>query len=130
MLPAFLTSTSADPHFVLINLGANDVTGVSQGTVTEASWKTATNSVLDQLHTKWPNAQILVTKVYVAPAGNNTQSMLLIHGWMDDVLAIKTFARLGLYEPDVISTHMADLLHPDATGYSLTAQTWQTAMGY
>lgn len=125
---ATLTDSTKAPTFVLYNLGSNDINSVG-GSLTEAAWLASTNYILNAFRVKWPDVVVLMMRPIVsdAPTGTNT----LCDSWIADVVAQHPgWVFLGPDERTFLPGHLADATHPDATGYSLTAAEWQTAMGY
>jgi lysophospholipase L1-like esterase len=57
-IDAQLASRTDTPYYVLILLGANDLSAV------EADWKTNYRYILDAVHTKWSAAKIYCGKSY------------------------------------------------------------------
>lgn len=129
LLPAFLSSSTSNPNWVLINLGTNDIPKINVGTVTQASWLSDTGSILDQIHAKWPAAHILVTKSYYG-GNSNANAEALLSAWTNQIIASRpSFVGLGLDEPTFLPGNTSDSTHPNATGYSLTVARWLAAMG-
>lgn len=108
------------PAYIMCNLGINDVSG---GTA-EATFKASYLTVLDALHAKWPDAKVGLMKLY-RPAGGTDN----VNSWIDYVITQRPpFVSTGPDENTFLPGHMADTVHPDATGYALTAAAWQTWM--
>lgn len=108
------------PAYIMCNLGINDV---SAGTV-EATFKASYLAILDAIHTKWPDALIGLMKLY-RPAGGTDN----VNSWIDYVITQRpAFVSAGPDENAFLPGHMADSVHPDATGYALTAAAWKAWM--
>lgn len=126
---AALPEVEKVPEWVLVNLGSNDVSGVRSGSVTYASWSADMGYILDAVHTRWPDAQILIMRpirlTYEA------ETTLYNDTWIPDLIATRpTFVALGPDERTFLPGHLTDTTHPDSSGYVLTASEWLTAMGY
>lgn len=118
------------PDYILINLGANDVSAMPL----EADWKADYGGILDAFNIKWPSAKIYCMRVWRRGAAADCNTLA---GWLATVVAARsTFAFLGpderifLENGDDGVTYTADGVHPNAAGYVLTATQWQTVMGY
>ena len=133
----FATTVDADiaacvgvPHYVLINLGANDVGAA----MVENDVKTAYGYILDAYHTAWPRAWIGVMQVWRRDCDDNCD---LFNSWLGTIVAARSsWAHLGpderifLEGGDDGATYTVEGVHPNAAGYALTAAGWKTAMGY
>lgn len=126
-----LSSRAHVADYVLVNIGANDATA---GT-SEANFKTAYGSILDKCHTKWPDAKIYCMLVWVR---NYLSQCNSIDTWIAAVIADGRSAwafvgpdeRVFLENGDDGVTYTGDGVHPNHAGYLLTAQEWQSAMGF
>lgn len=117
------------PAFVLVNLGSNDLTGASDGSITEAAWSANFAYILDAVHAKWPSAQVRVALPYWS--GLTTGMDRMDGTWIPAILASRSsWAAVGPDERSYLPGNLTDATHPNATGYALTAAEWQTAMGY
>lgn len=118
-----LPAQSTPPTWVLYNIGANDVTGVRDLSITEGDWETNTGAILDAMHTKWPGAKIRLMRVARPLFATEANTLA---AWQDVVLSTRSsFAAAGPDERTFLPGHMEDDAHPNATGYSLTAAQWQ-----
>lgn len=132
-LAAWLAARAHIPRFVLIDIGINE-----RNSPNAVAFEANLAYALDQVHAKWPDAQILVMKIwargYDAFADTYAASI-------DAVLSTRSsFAsspsgldeRIWLKGSDNGAT-MADALglHPNVSvGYPAMAAAWKTAMGY
>ena len=114
--PAFAAAYSGDdPHYVLVNLGTNDMSDIRLGTLTEGAW--VMDDLLDAIHAEWPSAQIRLTRpirtdyVPEMTALNDT--------WIPNVLASRSaWAAVGADEREfLIGANIGDTTHPTPAGY-------------
>lgn len=118
------------PDFMLVNIGANDLTnGTSQ-----ANYEASMGSILDRLHTAWPTTQILVMRPWRRSFNTQADNMA---GWIATVLSTRgpwaaagPDERIFLKAGDDGVTYTDDGIHPNSAGYTLTAAEWQAVMGY
>lgn len=115
--------------YVLINLGANDVS-VS---LNETVWKDNMGTLMDAYHAKWSSAQVYVMRPW--RRGKATECNTLA-GWIADLVSARSpWAHLGpdervfLENGDDGATYTDDGIHPNAAGYALTAAEWMAAIG-
>lgn len=126
---AFLATAIYPPEWVLFNLGANDCPGVRSGAITEASWVADAGYILDAIHAKWPNAQVRIMRIYYANYASESNTI-------DDtfipavIVGRESWVDLGPDERTFLPGFMSDPAHPNATGYSKTADEWRAVMGY
>jgi hypothetical protein len=125
---AWIAGAASAPNVVLINIGVNDVTaGTSQ-----SDFETRLGSVLDKVHTAWPDAVIYVAKVWRGdqpsyPALCDTMNDV----WMENVLGARPWATFGLDErlvirdPDGGVTKTSDFVHYNSAGDTALASAWQ-----
>jgi len=125
-----LASRSGDPKYCIYNLGANDVTSMP----TESNWKLYTTTILDAIHTKWPNCQIYMMKVWRITYNTECDTLA---GWLDDVVASRSSfvnfvsncdERVFLKNGDDGATYTVDGVHPNALGQIETAKQWRIAI--
>lgn len=126
---AGMTGTQ-DPEWLLLNLGANDLSG---GT-TQAAYETAMGEILDAAKAKWPSLKSKVMRPW--RRGYDAQSATMAT-WVANVVSTRSaWASTGpdeavfLKSSDDGATYTDDGLHPNLAGYTLTAAQWQAAMGY
>lgn len=125
---AFLAAQTLQPDWVLINLGSNDTPHIHDGSQTQTAWLSDMGIVLDAIHVRWPSTKVRLMRIL------NTSYLTecnTLAGWMDTVVASRSaWAAVGPDERVFLPGHLADITHPDASGYVLTASQWQTTMGY
>jgi lysophospholipase L1-like esterase len=126
---AWLAAQNATPDFVCINIGINDVT---QGT-SQATFETNLGQMLDKIHLRWPNARILVMRVWRQLF--NSQCDTFDDVWIPNVLATRSpwavvgpDERVFLKHTDNGVSRTTDGVHPNAEGYHQTALAWQAAI--
>lgn len=126
---ASMVEVEKTPEWVLVNLGSNDATGLRSGAVTYASWSADMGYILDAVHTKWPLAQIrLMRPLHLT---FETEYALYNGTWIPDIIATRpTFVGLGPDEWTFLPGHLADVTHPDSSGYVLTGSEWLANLGY
>lgn len=128
-LPAFIAAQAVAPSHILVGLGTNDLPPIRTGAVTEASWVADMGAILDSLHAEWPSAPIYLMRVYRSDYSAEQDTL-------DDVYIPAALTGRGAWafvgpdERTFLPGNVTDITHPNATGYSLTAAEWQTAMGY
>jgi len=119
------------PEFVLINLGSNDVFYVHYGPLTYETWSADMGYIMDAVHAKWPDARVLLARPFSTGAEFGAAFDLYDDTWIPAVIAPRSdWAGLGPDERAYLVPYLADVTHPTAEGYQLTADEWQTAMGY
>lgn len=127
---AWLSAATETPDFVLLNVGINDAAAHTS----QATFESQLGQLLDKVHAKWADAKIFVMLVW----GRGFVDCEVIDStYIPNVLATRGgFAFVGgderifLQGSDSGFTYTSDGIHPNAAGYSLTAQAWQEAMGY
>ena len=128
-IDAELAASSANPGYILFNLGVTD----ADAWPAEATWKANIGYILDAMHTKWPRALIYMMRVWRRDYSAECNTL---DGWIDAIIAARDYCRTGpdervfLENGDNGVTYTADGIHPNAAGYALTATQWQTAIGY
>lgn len=117
---------------VMVNLGANDVE-LAPFPV-QATWETNLGYILDAFKAKWPLAQIYVMRPWRRGEAADCNTLA---GWIANVLAARAAwafvgpdERVFLEGGDDGVTYTTDGVHPNAAGYTLTAQQWATSLGY
>lgn len=133
----FYASTAADiagmtftPQEIIINLGANDVTG----NVLAANWDRDTRYIVNAYHTAFPAARISLTKIWrrgcmtaVGQANALIDQMLIDYApW----LVLGCNEALFLENGDDGATYTTDGTHPNDAGNELEASARFTALGY
>jgi lysophospholipase L1-like esterase len=130
-----LAAAVGTPDYILSNLGTNDcvVSGADEAWYHD-TWKTGYLYVIDQIHAKWPNARIYLTKVWRRSYGT-------FCGYMNDVIEEIIAERppfvfagdnetVWLENGDDGATYTSDGIHYNAAGETKAAQMKQAAMGY
>lgn len=132
-IDARLAIAVGTPDYVFYNVGVNDTNGGDGINPTQADWQTQTGYILDAIHTKWPNAQIILNNQWcrLSPNACNT-----IATWRATVVTARSsFCRIGwsewiLENGDNGVTYTADGIHPNYAGYAIVAQQWRNCVGY
>lgn len=113
------------PDYILCNLGINDGTTMGGN---QAAWVANYQTIIDTMHTVYPNARIGIARVHNSTGGWDT---------MDDtaiplVIAGRSWAFLGPDERVELvptGTYTTDGIHPNTAGYARMAAAWKTAAG-
>ena len=108
----------------LVNVSVNDI---DDGTL-QADYETALAYILDTIHTRWPDATCYIMRFFQrgGMAISNTFA-----GYIGNVIATRPWCQLGpdervfLENGDDGATYMVDSKHPNAAGYTLTAEKWR-----
>jgi lysophospholipase L1-like esterase len=126
---AQVTGTPA-PSFVLINTGANDVVSMP----TQTNFKNDLGYIMDACLAKWPSTQVRVMRPWRRSQLTNCNTLAT---WISEVISTRSsWAAVGpdervfLENGDDGVTYTADGIHPNHTGYNLTAEQWKTNMGF
>lgn len=128
---ATMNEAEKQPEFVLINLGSNDVFYVHYGPLTYETWSADMGYIMDAVHAKWPGARVLLARPFSTGAEFGAAFDLYDDTWIPAVIASRSaWSGLGPDERVYLVGNYADVTHPTATGYQLTADEWQAAMGY
>jgi lysophospholipase L1-like esterase len=130
LVDADLAAVGYTPKHILVNLGANDVTAMP----VEADYKTNLAYILDAFHAKWPSARVWVMQPWRRTFDANSDTLAT---WNAAVLADGRSAwahagpneRVFLKGADNGVTYTTDGCHPNAAGYTLTAEQWLSALG-
>lgn len=130
-LPAALDTAIYVPTYVFIDLGVNEAN--DNPLPNEASWKANYASLLDQLHTKWPEARIYVAKIWRGDdSGIYIANCATINAWIEDVISDgrSGWVSVAHNEADWLDTWSLDKVHPDARigGYAEMARQWFAAL--
>ena len=89
-ITARLAILTHSPTAVLMNWGVNDITS---GLPVEATWEANYLSIIDQVHAKWPLAQIYLTRPWKA---GFDASAATLHTWIDVIVAARAaFVHVG-----------------------------------
>jgi lysophospholipase L1-like esterase len=117
-------------RFILVNLGANDVSALPA----EAVWQANLATVLDAMNVAYPVAKVYVMRPWRRGYAAECNTVATRIG---NVLATRgAWAFVGpdervfLENGDDGVTYTADGIHPNTAGYALTAAQWKTALGY
>jgi hypothetical protein len=129
-IDAAITAAVGTPDVILINAGINEAGSLP----VEATFKSNVAYILDALHTKWANAQILW--MYIGDR-DHAANCNTINDWIDVPVAARPpwavrgpDERIFLKGSDNYATYcIADGIHPNAAGYLLTAKQWIAAIG-
>lgn len=122
------------PPYVFINLGANDVGFVAPWVLpNQTTWQNNYLSIIDAIHTQWPSALVYVTKPWKTQSGGDDTMWDTIAGWVDNVVAARTFTRAGdderaWFKPNA-ATYSDDGIHFNAAGQVAAAAAKKTATG-
>jgi hypothetical protein len=120
------------PANILLNIGVNDL----KSALNETAFKTSYLSVIDQLHTKLPLANIFAARVW--SSDYTAENLALVNGWIDYCIAQRsTYTFAGPNEPvwleggDNGATMTSDGTHySNPAGITEAAAQWKTVMGY
>jgi lysophospholipase L1-like esterase len=128
-IAAELATLTYTPDKILFNLGANDVAALPA----EATWKADMGTILDAMNAKWPSAQIYIMRPWKRDEAADCNSLAT---WIGDIVTARsTYCHLGpdervfLEGGDDGATYTADGIHPNAAGYTLTANQWISVAG-
>lgn len=115
-----------EPVVVYVALGTNDIEPLADPLVA-GTWQANLGTILDTIHTRWPNAQVYVDRVW--RRYNNGQLDALNDTWIPAVLSTRSaWAHLGIDERLILpgsddgATYTVDGIHPNHAGYVLLAQ--------
>ena len=112
------------PTYVFVDLGVNDSVSMPSQSTFESNY----GSILDQLHTKWPNAFIYVAKVW---RGSQVANCSTLNGWIDNILSTRSWVTLGMNETTWLdSWDGGDNVHPSVSGYWEMARQWRAGIGF
>lgn len=116
------------PAFVFVNIGTNEVPSLP----VEATWKADFAYSLDAIHTKWPNARVMVELVWRETYDTQCDTLAT---WTQDVLSTRSWATAPIDERVYFApneaTYSSDGAHLDlAPGIAARAAQLQAAMGY
>lgn len=133
-IDAQLASRTDIPNYVIINLGANDVTAGDPG----ATWLTNTEYICAAIHAKYPFAPIYLTKIWCRNTGLQAAGIAAINGYIDTIVADPNYnyVHVGVNEADFLpggddgATMTSDGVHPNALGCAAWVSALQTVMGY
>jgi lysophospholipase L1-like esterase len=133
-IDAYLASVSEVPNYVIVNLGANDVSGGDPG----ATWETNTKYICSAVHTKYPGAIIYLTKIFRHNTGQQAAGIAAMNGYIDDIVATAPYSgyvRVGVNEANLFNegnytTYSADGIHWNVAGCVLWASAFQSMMGF
>lgn len=127
-LAAALASRTDAPAYVLCNLGVNDWGAGTNDATIISNYET----ILDELHTKWPDATLAVAipwqRTYDARSDSFADTVLpaLQVGRAYVVQGIDE--RVVLEAGDDGETYTDDGLHPNEAGFMRTADAWRVVM--
>lgn len=129
-LDAWITANaSADPHYILINIGVNDPPAGTSQMIFESNLA----DVLDKVHAAFPDARIFLAKVW--RRNYDAQCDTLNDVWMENVKATRAWVEDGPDERIVIKsfddgqTYTSDGVHYNSAGDTVWALAWQQATG-
>lgn len=128
---SILAGLSADPvTHVFLNWGVNEMSAMPS----EATWIADYTTVLDAVHTKWPDAKCYVMRPW--KRGYDSEAAT-IHGWIDTLVAARSsFAYVGpdeavwLKGSDDGATNTSDGVHYSAAGKVAASRAWLSLWGY
>jgi lysophospholipase L1-like esterase len=133
-IDAALAAYTDTPVYIIINLGANDVSGGDPG----VTWKNNTDYIVDACHTKYPGAIVYLTKIWRRNTGSQAANIALINTSIDELVADANHAswlRVGVNEGDFLPggddgvTNTSDGVHPNAAGCTLWAAAMKAVLG-
>lgn len=119
------------PTWVLVNISINDL-------LTDTATFTANlGAIADAFHRKWSRAKVGFALVWSTGGQDNLTELTALNNAIVAVaLARMPWAFVGPDERAFLpggdngATNTTDGVHPNRTGYTLTATAWQAAMGY
>lgn len=124
--------TQANPKYVLMNLGINEVIS---GIPAEATWKANALSLVDGLRTRWPVIQVYWMRVWRQGAGYQAD-IATINGYIEWVPTQRSWVHLGPDERvwaengDDGATMFYDGLHYSDAGALECANQWLGVLGW
>lgn len=127
-IAAILAAQSGNHTRVLFTIGVNDF-----GIATEAAWIADMETTLDAINARWPSALVYIA--YPWKQGHDANATAY-HGWIDTIIAAKSFARAGpdeatwLKGADNGATNTTDGIHYSTAGQAAAAAQWKTTLGY
>lgn len=129
--PAVLdTVTAPAPDYILVNLGANDLTA-SPSPTTETDFKQAMSDLIDLLRSYYPNASIWFAKPWIRSHDSDSFTM---GTWIAAVAASKN-VNVGINEnvwlkgADNGVTNTYDGIHYSGAGETACAAQWKAVLG-
>jgi len=133
-LPQVVLADPGAVSHVLLNWGANDMEQGAAAPANEANWTAQYASVLDYVHTRFPNARLYAA--YPWRGGYDTEAARL-HTWIDNAISTRSgFASGGMDEAvwmknDAPASCDANCVHyTNPFGATLCASAWRTALGF
>jgi len=127
-------SSVCDKFVFLINVGANDVSGV----IVEATWKTNYNYIIDAILTEYPTGKIYITKPWRRDYGTECDTLA---GYIDDIVAAYAISNpdhvyvgddecTWLEGGDNGATMSSDGIHYSTAGNTAKAAAIRAVIGY
>ena len=126
---ANISTLAGNPEVVLLNIGANDLSGLTG----ESTYKTALSGIVDAYLTKFP-----ATVVYIAypwRVGYDAAA-LTMKGWIDDVIATyPNRVQAGhdenvWFKPNIATYSYDGGTHYNMAGSVVCKNQWMTVLGY
>ena len=118
-----------DFDYALFNIGAKDAEGSLD---TQVNTEADLASMAAMINSRWPSTEVYFMRPWCIGCDTNADTLA---GWIANVVATQSWINSGpdervfLENGDNGATYMADNLHPNAAGYALTADEWETLLG-
>jgi hypothetical protein len=127
-IDASIASQPSNHVIALLSLGVNDF-----NSITEATWISQYQYIVDAIHTRWPAVQIYIMRPWKRDYDAAADT---VAGWIDTIVASRSFLHLGpdervwLKGADNGATNTYDGVHYSAAGEAACAAVWKTVLGY
>lgn len=123
IIDANLAAATHTPEYVLVNIGINDIAATPDYPQMAIDY----GYTLDAIHTRWPNCEIYVAKIWARTLDCSYFNDTLIPA----VLSTRAWASVGLDETLVLPDYDdGDGIHYTTEALTAVANAWKTAIGY
>lgn len=117
-----LTSSTATPSHILINLGANDVPEPTP----EADFKSQYKRIIDRCKSVFPDVPIYLATILRNDELVTPEKLALINGYIADLVTSEN-VNAGMSEAGLT---LPDGIHYGSAAFATVASRWMTALGY